>query len=152
MRLYLMRHGKPRPREEDPERGLTEEGKREARAVARALAAVRPGLAAIWHSGKKRALQTAQLVGQALGSSAPLKAHSGLEPLDPVSPLLEELESCAGDLLIVGHLPQLSRLAARLLAGREEPPLLEFPAAGLACLEKQEQGWLLCFFLTPELL
>ena len=55
MRLYLVQHGKAKPAEEDPNRGLTDEGRAEVRRVAEFLAEQQISISLIHHSGKARA-------------------------------------------------------------------------------------------------
>ncbi len=67
MRLYLMQHGKARPKEEDPDRSLSDEGRAEVGRVAGFLAktdVVRS--LPILHSGKTRARQTAEGLARAV--------------------------------------------------------------------------------------
>jgi phosphohistidine phosphatase len=70
----------------------------------------------IRHSGKTRARQTAEIIGQALSPPQGVKAVSGLSPLDDVGPVAEELDEVSEPLMLVGHLPFLERLAGQLLA------------------------------------
>src|SRR5947207_394018 len=104
MRLFLVQHAEAKSEEEDPERPLTARGVDDARRVAR-LAAEEGGVAVtrIWHSGKTRARQTAEIWGQALG--APAEQVEALAPLDDPSVWATRLASEEQDLMLVGHLP-----------------------------------------------
>jgi phosphohistidine phosphatase len=55
---------------------------------------------------------------------------------------------------LVGHLPHLERLASLLLLEDDSSPLLLFPPAGMACLERNPttRHWLLRWMITPETL
>ena len=67
MRLYLAQHGEAMSELQDPERPLTESGMVNVRRVAQFIVKntdVR--VQSIHHSGKKRALQTAELFAEAL--------------------------------------------------------------------------------------
>jgi phosphohistidine phosphatase len=82
MRLYLVQHGEAKSEAEDPERSLTIRGEEETRkisGVAKRLG-IRPSR--IYHSGKKRAEQTAGIIAEAFGLSAQL--GQGLNPNDDV--------------------------------------------------------------------
>lgn len=57
----------------------------------------------------------------------------------------------AGRLMLVGHLPHLSRLASLLLVGDPRRDLIPFRNGGIVYLVKAERGWLLEWVLTPEL-
>ena len=148
--LLLVRHGEARAESEDPRRALSEPGRAQAAAVARAVRELCPGLRELWHSGKLRAEQTARILAEALGRPRGARAHPGLEPAAPAARTSAELVGLDRDLGIVGHLPHLGRLAALLLTGREAPDLFLFPTAGALCLERKEGGWTVRWFLTPE--
>ena len=60
------------------------------------------------------------------------------------------MERLQSNLVIVGHLPQLGRLVSVLLLGSERD-LLDLPSAGLVCLERTADSWLINWFLAPEL-
>lgn len=154
-RLYLVRHGQAKTKDQDPERGLTEEGRREAESVAALVAGEASALRSIWHSGKKRAAETAAILALQLareGTKVTSQAHAGLSPEDPVDPLVAELAGVREDLAIVGHLPYLDRLAVRLLGadpGRVAR-VTNFAPASMLCLERLEDAWLIAWFVTPS--
>src|SRR5437016_8117774 len=94
MQIYLVQHGESQPEEIDPERRLTENGSRAVQRVADFLR-TSGGLHvdAIWHSGKARAQQTAELLGPATrAGEGALMQHDGLAPKDAVEPIKRELE------------------------------------------------------------
>ena len=79
--------------------------------------------------------------------------RSGLDPMDPVEPVAEQIAELAGDLMIVGHLPFLARLAALLVTGRDSSDVAAFPACGLLCLEGGGQDpWQIRWMIVPEIL
>jgi phosphohistidine phosphatase len=154
MRLYLMQHGKARSKEEVPDRPLTDEGRGDVQRVAARLVAAGVHVRRVLHSGKTRARQTAEeLTGvlAAAGATPAVEAHGELGPNDDVAPWADR---AAGDelqgALLVGHLPFLEKLAARLLARIEERKVVRFSKAGVLCLEKDEGGWSVAWFVTPE--
>ena len=69
MRVYLVRRGESRPEEEDPQRRLTDEGVRNVQNVARFLRPLGLKLETIWHSGKHRAQQTAEILAGAVSAT-----------------------------------------------------------------------------------
>ena len=150
MLLYVFRHGDAKPKHEDPDRGLSDRGRGEVQAVCAAFSRSKPRVEAIWHSGKTRAAQTAVLLGERLHIDERVRSRSGLNPNDPLLPLVESITSQEGNLVIVGHLPQLGRLVSVLLLGTEQH-ILDFPSAGLVCLESSADSWSLNWFLTPAL-
>lgn len=135
MFLYLVRHGEAKPKEEDPERPLTEIGLEQVRRAARFLQ--RGGLisvAEIHHSTKLRARQTAELLAGHLGLSVPIKEVPNLEPLADVAGVARTLAEASEDLMLVGHLPHLSRLASLLVAGDATLEAFTLDECGLLCL------------------
>jgi len=62
-----------------------------------------------------------------------------------------EVEAAREPLMLVGHLPHLSRLASSLLVGDPAREIIRFRMGGIVCLVKGETGWLLAWILTPEL-
>ncbi len=149
MRLYLVRHGEARSKEEDPERHLTERGVEDVRRVADFLAAVGVKVSKIYHSGKTRAKETAEIISSKI-SPEEVVPESGLNPLDDPTTWASRLNSSDEDLMLVGHLPHLSRLAGLLLGC--EGDVLRLEAAGVACLERGEGGWKLLWMIAPEIL
>lgn len=152
-KLYLVQHGEARPKSEDAERPLTAAGEE---AVHRAAAfAERIGLevAEIRHSGKLRARQTAAIFGERLKPRFGVVAVEGLAPKDDVKPVAQALAAETGSVMLVGHLPFLSRLAGRLVAGNAERTVVRFQMGGIACLERDEAGhWAVAWAVTPDLL
>ena len=149
-RLYLVRHGDAKPKEEDPERGLTDAGRT---AVARMAAwAADAGIRAdeIRHSGKLRAQQTAEIFAAQLG--VPITAAPGLAPNDDVAAVAELIEREQGVVMLVGHLPFLERLAALLITGNAEDKVLNLEASALAELTRTDDGWTVTGLMQPRLL
>lgn len=63
MRIYLVQHGESKSEEIDPERRLTESGSRDVQEIADFLRTSDAlEVNEIWHSGKVRAQQTAELL------------------------------------------------------------------------------------------
>lgn len=153
MRIYLTQHGLAVPKDVDPDRPLSEQGREDVRRLAEFLneAAILVGQAL--HSGKTRAEQTAAILAEALLPEGQPQAHAGLAPNDPLEKLSPELAFWSVDTLIVGHLPYLGRLASLLLASDPDRPVLAFQPGSMACLEKDPEGhWVLVWMVRPELL
>ena len=110
----------------------------------------------IRHSTKLRARQTAEIIASASGPSTTFKEAEGLEPLADVTEITDELRSREVDLMLVGHLPHLERLAANLVTGRPDADGFDFAASGVLCLQRQESGdgptWRVEWMLHPELI
>ena len=151
MRLYLVQHGKPVPKEVNPERPLSGEGREEVKRVASFLKGAGIKVPQVVHSGKARARETAEILANALG--AELTQREGLAPLDDVKPLVAEIDSLLDNTMLVGHLPHLAKLASLLVAGDEEKGIVKFQQGGVACLIKDEEGaWAVAWMVVPELI
>lgn len=152
MELYLVQHAESRPREEDPDRSLTEAGAAAGRRMAEWAAERGIAVEQIRHSGKTRAEQTARILGEALDPRSGVVAMPGINPLDDPAPVAEQLRAEQASVALVGHLPFLGRLAGLLLAGDPEPQVVAFENAGLVCLERTEAAWSLRWAVVPRLL
>jgi phosphohistidine phosphatase SixA len=151
MKVYLVQHGQSVSEDVDPSRPLSEKGQKEVEKLAQFLKGLNLKIRVIFQSGKTRATQTAEILNPKVTSSGGIMKKQGLAPNDPVDPWLEELNKSPDDVMIVGHLPFLSRLASRLL-GREEE-VINFQPGGIVCLEKMEHSqWQIRWMVVPELL
>jgi phosphohistidine phosphatase len=149
MRLYLVQHGEARSEEEDPERTLTDRGLEHVRRAARGAAeAGTAHVDRIVHSGKTRARQTGEAWGEALG--VPVAEADGLAPLDDPGVWAARLATEERDLMLVGHLPHLGKLAGLLLAGDAERPVIVFQQGGVVGLERGPSGWSAWLVLPPD--
>jgi phosphohistidine phosphatase len=153
MKLYLIQHGEAKSELEDPERSLTSKGEEEVNRVAKAAKKLDIKPSKIYHSGKKRAKQTAEII--ASGLKVPdqnLEAIQGLNPNDDVHPWLEKIPKEKKDIMLVGHLPFLEKLTSLLLCGDENARLVLFRYGGIVRLEqKEDKGWAVGWVLTPEM-
>ena len=151
MELFLVRHGEAKSEGEDPERPLTDQGKREVEQIAQWAARKKIGIHEIRHSGKCRAEQTALILGGFLDPLNGVLPVSGLGPNNEVLPIAQLLASEESPLMVVGHLPFLSRLVSYLLVDNPNCSLLQFPTAAMVCLEKMDSQWTLAWVITPEM-
>jgi phosphohistidine phosphatase len=153
VRLYLVQHGEAVPEDADPARPLSDGGRADVRQMAAFLAqgGVRPDR--IWHSSKRRAEQTAEILAQALAPASPPEARAGLNPKDPTDGIHRALGAWDQDVMLVGHLPFMARLASRLVAGRDDVCVIAFQPGSVVCLEHaDQQRWTIAWILRPELL
>lgn len=149
MKLYLIQHAQAKTKDEDPERGLTEEGKENIHKTALFFKSRVSEVKEIWHSGKKRAFETAEILTEILDGQIPLLEKDYLAPGDDTARLLRELDNLAYDLVIVGHMPFLSKLTSALLASSRET--VHFKNAGIVCLTSGEH-WTLEWIVIPGLI
>ncbi len=153
MKLYLVQHGEAKPEAMDPERPLTAKGAEEVKRVSEATKQLQIRLSKIVHSGKLRARQTAEILGRGLDLSPSLvQAAAELNPKDDIRPWVERIQKEPEDLMIVGHLPFLEKLASHLLCGDKKAELILFRYGAIVCLEqKEDKGWVVRWILTPEM-
>ncbi len=151
MDLYLVQHGEAKAEADDPARPLTDRGRREVEHVAR-VAAARVQVASIAHSGKLRALQTAEILAAELRPPRGVRQLAGLAPMDDPAIAQQAALQATDRVMLVGHLPHLSRLASLLLVGDSAREIVAFRMGGIVCLGRDEGRWRLKWILTPELL
>ncbi len=146
MMLYLVQHGEAYPEDIDPERRLTEKGRSETERIARYLYSIGVKPAKIIHSPKTRAKETAEIIARYLGVETQVDKY--LKPLDDPAIWVDRVKKLEEDVMLVGHLPHLARLAASLLGGSEE--MIRFRYSGVVALENSGGKWVLKWFITPE--
>lgn len=148
--IYLIQHAEAKPESEDPKRGLSEKGLNDIRKVASYLARINIHAEEIFHSGKLRAKETAEVVADAL--KIKISQTDGLSPLDDPEIWAERLRETDRSLILVGHLPHLGRLASLLLCGDREKNVVSFRNAGVVCLVRVNDGWTINWIILPEIL
>jgi phosphohistidine phosphatase len=153
IRLYLARHGNAASPAEDPACGLSEGGRAEIQRLAAFIRPLSLNPEEVWHSGKPRALQTANILAGALSGSPPVTEHVGLNPNDSPLDIATEVEAEDRDLLLVGHLPFMSLLSSHLLARGGPPELITFRTGTMVNLERGSGDvWRLNWVVHPGLL
>ena len=150
MKLVLVRHGKAVDKQDDPRRPLAEEGRREVAAMAKWLKTLGVKPARILHSGKTRAQETAEILSRHLAPGIELEVRKGLAPDDDPGRVAAAVAGFRDDTMIVGHMPNLERLASLLLDGDDGAREVPFKTGGAACLELGADGtWELRFLFAP---
>jgi phosphohistidine phosphatase len=151
--LYLVQHAEAKTEGEDPARGLTDKGFREIALTA--LFARDQGVAVqgVYHSGKKRAHQTAQALADQVHPKEGILEAGWLAPMDDPKTGEERLSHMHEDIMLVSHLPYLAKLASLLLCGDGSKNIVDFKNAGIACLKRFEDGhWAAEWMVTPEMM
>ena len=151
MRLYLIRHGQPNNETIDPQKGLSPVGQQEIELLASILQANNISVKEIWHSDKTRAVQTASILSTGIKMQNGLLEKKGLGPTDRPEPIVGQIFAAGADLLIVTHMPLVSKLASLLLTGDDFRLPLNFDAGAMACLNFTEGHWHLEWFAYPRL-
>jgi len=97
------------------------------------LKPLRLSVEAVWHSGKPRAAETAVILAGAVVSKAgraDAVQRDGLSPNSSVEAVAKELAIRGEDLMIVGHMPFLGKLASLLVKGSPTGEVVAFRKTG----------------------
>jgi phosphohistidine phosphatase len=148
--FYLVRHGDAVSETLDPQRPLSGNGQEQVERAARAVAARRARVSAIFHSGILRAEQTADIMARQLAPELGVRRITGLAPPDDPAIAKAELETSPASVMLVGHLPHLGRLAGLLINGDVERHAVEFAPATVVCVSHQSSLWRLVWVLGPD--
>lgn len=134
MKIWILRHGQAEPMaSSDPERSLTERGRRELGAVAQLL--LSEPLDTILASPYRRAQQTAELVSQRIAHRKGVATAAWLTPDDDPRQVLDFLaERGERNLLLVSHQPLVSQVISLLVDGHRSGHY-PMPTGGMACIE-----------------
>lgn len=149
MRIALVRHGEAEASGADDRRALTARGRDQVDAIARAALVAGVRVERIRHSGKQRAIETAEVLAARLGCGV---VDEGVDLLRPGASPLETarwIEDLREPQLLVSHLPLIEALAATLVSGSPDDATLPFPPATLLWLEKEAGLWRALAHLTP---
>lgn len=152
MLIYLIQHADALSEEENTARPLSEAGMRDISNVAAYLAGLNVRVNQVLYSKKLRARQTAEVIAKnlTLNSYKELAESDGLLPLDGPSVWDDRLKYLTDDLMLVGHMPHLGKLAGLLLCGDADKNIISFQTACVVCLERDEKAiWSLRWMMTP---
>jgi phosphohistidine phosphatase len=160
MNLYLARHGEAvatgGPIVRDAERPLSVRGEEEAVLMGRVLAQICPALELVVTSPLLRAVRTGEIMGNEIATHPIFSVTNHLAPGFRHKSLLEELLMLAGDgdILAVGHQPDLGTFIAFLISGSGDASVA-MPPGAVARLTVQpgraRPGASLDWLLTPQL-
>ena len=152
MKILLAQHGDAVTKDVDPDRPLSDHGLAEVGRVAQFFRRGSVQLSRVLHSGKTRARQTAELLGEGLVCSGSVEAVPDLNPNDPVDEWIKRVHTWSEDTLLVGHMPFMGRLATGLLGAAESATVVEFCPGSVLCLRRGDDSrWQVCWMIRPEL-
>ena len=149
MWIYLVHHAHALPGEEDARRPLSPAGAAAADELATEAATRGCKPAAIWHSGKLRAKQTAEPFWRRCNALADFRAVRNLQPEDPPEWIRDEVQAEERDIMLVGHMPHIDRLLWLLSGAKNEHGFAAFPKHGVVALERTATGWQEQWRLAP---
>jgi len=148
MTLYLVQHGQSLTKEIDPNRALSSEGRKEIVKVAKFASNERIKISTIYHSGKLRASQTAELFSEHLKIDN-IEELNGLSPLDDVKSFVDTFHFTDKS-MIIGHLPFMNHLTSLLITGDQNKSVIQFQNAGIICLDQDETNhWFIKWTIMP---
>ena len=142
MLLLLMRHADALDEAaSDYARVLSDKGRKQAERMGCWLKAICDKPPVIVSSPYPRAFETADIVAESLGDGSVARQDERLAPgltPDLGSSLIHEFGDDAAGLLLVGHAPDLARLACHLIGAKESG--IELRKGAVACLETVRAG------------
>lgn len=151
MKAYFVQHAAALSEEQDPKRPLSDEGRDQIKATAKFAKKAGVQLGRIWHSGKNRAAQTAEILADQLKPSLGVRSSEELGPVDNPKDWADRLVEMDQDVMLVGHLPYMERITSLLLVNDAEAKVIEFHNAGIVCLEYEAGAWTAQWIVIPEL-
>ena len=151
MFVYLVQHAEAKSEQEDPARSLSEKGMLNIKKVASYASQYNLNVHMIFHSTKLRAKQTAEVLSEHLKSAKGISEVDGLAPLDDPVIWAQRLKDIPEDVILVGHLPHLDKLASLLFCGDKDKNVISFKMAGIVCLQRTDtESYSLQWMVTPE--
>jgi phosphohistidine phosphatase len=153
MFLYLVQHAEAKRAEEDPARDLTEKGRLDIESVSHLLQRLNVQVRQIFHSGKTRAQSTAKVMAKHLKPPAGVSEAPGLAPLADPEIWAGRIGNLDEDIMLVGHLPHLGRLAALLVSGDKDKSVINFQMGSAVRLRRLAAGqWAVDWMVIPEII
>ena len=153
-RIYLAQHGLAVEKSVDTARPLSDLGVAKTQAIAEHLLQADIGVAKIFHSGKLRARQTAEIFASTLAVDD-VSQVNGFSPNDDVKQSFAQLTY--ENALYIGHLPHLDKLASLIVSGDETSRVCHFQNSAVICIEtddsnKDSNDYAIKWYLNHELL
>lgn len=149
MVIYLARHGEAVSAEKNSERPLSSAGKAEVEKIAGWLKTMGLKVDKVIHSGKKRAEESSDIFSKNI-SDGKISKIKGLDPNDNIKDFWKKFKS-EDNVMYVGHLPFMEKLASFILTGDEDGVLIKIKTGGVVCLESSEDRWHIRWIISPEL-
>jgi phosphohistidine phosphatase len=116
------------------------------------LASINIHVDLIVHSTKARAKQTAVILARQLN---PIKGISEGEDLGPnADPMIwtKRLAGLNENVMMVGHMPYMSRMASLLACGFSDESAFIFGNSAVICLERFYEAWSINWMITPQVI
>ena len=150
MFLYLVQHAQALSKDEDSSRSLSEKGIEDIKKMASFSRGLKIIPHQIVHSGKMRALQTAQLLADRINVDMGVLESDGLLPKDDPEIWFGRLSKMNEDIMLVGHLPHMEKLASLLLCRDKDRSIIKFEMGSIICLKRLEEfNWAVEWIIKP---
>ncbi len=153
MYLYLVRHGEAVQADTaDPSMALTPKGILGAEKVAAHLASLNIKIDLLVHSTKARAKQTAGIFASRLHPSKAVSENGDLGPHSDPLIWAGNLDLLNENVMLVGHMPFMSRMVSLLSCGLGDESAFAFDNAAVACLGRDYGKWSLLWMISPAVI
>jgi phosphohistidine phosphatase len=160
MNLFFLRHGNAEERSlrwnPDGKRPLTREGERRMAEVARGIQALGLSFDLILTSPYVRALRTAEILADEIGSKKPFETGN-LTPNADLKNIVDEINenfASVEQIALVGHEPFMGRLISTLISGEAAAVAVELKKAGFCKLTIEKMAFGKCarlnWLFTPR--
>ena len=137
MRIFILRHAiaEDTAKGGDAQRALSEEGRKKMRDAAAGFSRLDLKIDAIYSSPLVRAVQTAEILAKAISFSNKIEMMQELAPGHSPESVGNRLRSLkkSGSIVLSGHEPNCSELAAYLLGGAQ----IEFKKGAICLIETE---------------
>ncbi len=148
MAMYFVQHGLALAKEVNSDRPLSADGRKEVTRISAYLREAGFTVKKIYHSGKTRAKETAQIFADYIGDGN-ICELSGMNPNDDVAQFATSLNE--DDAMYVGHLPHMEKLVSYLITGDENASTVKFTKGGIVCVIKDGIGFHIEWYLIPSM-
>ena len=150
MRLFIVQHGDAVTKDIDPDRPLSDQGRSDVKRLLEYLADRDTHIGQIFHSGKTRARETAEILRPLLASGSEVHQRDGLAPNDPPGSFLDQIVESGTDTLVASHMPFVTRVISQALTGDPDRGIAQFVPGSIAGIEPADDGsWRLIMFVRP---
>jgi phosphohistidine phosphatase len=152
MHVYLIQHAEAVSSDINLERPITERGARDTERLAIfARKHLGAGISRIYHSGKTRARQTAEIFAHHLDLDSALTQADALDPDSDPSVWAMRINELDENVMLVGHMPHIGRLASTLVTGDPNKQIVDIRNSAIMKLSKAGHGnWLVAEYVTPD--